>query len=69
MKLDVLLAVPAVYQPGLDFNAVRRCFPYGKVKIQIQDGGMIASNGKASAEMGDSNEDMIVVCVAVTVGY
>jgi uncharacterized protein (TIGR02058 family) len=30
---------------------------------------MIASNGKVIQEMGDKNEDMIVVCVAVTVGY
>ena len=69
MKLDVLLAVPAIYQPGLDLDAVRKCFPYGKVNIQIQDGGMIATSGKMIEEMGDKNEDMVVVCVAVTVGY
>lgn len=72
MKLDVLLALPAKYQTegaGLDLEAVRRCFPYGTVHFQIQDGGMVACNGKAIAEMGDNNEDMIVVCVAVTVGY
>ena len=70
MKLDVLLAVPAKYQAGLDFGAVRRCFPYGQVRIQLpSDGGMIASNGKVISEMGDTNDDMIVVCVAVTVGY
>jgi uncharacterized protein (TIGR02058 family) len=70
MKLDVLLAVPAKYQAGLDLDAVRRCFPYGKVRIQLpNDGGMVASNGKIIAEMGDTNDDMIVVCCAVTVGY
>jgi uncharacterized protein (TIGR02058 family) len=69
MKLDVLLAVPAAYQAGLDLDAVRRCFPYGKVNIQIQNGGMTATNGKMIAEMGDKNEDMVVVCAAVTVGY
>lgn len=36
MKLDVLLAVPEKYQAGLDLDAVRKCFPYGKVNIQIQ---------------------------------
>lgn len=69
MKLDVLLAVPAIYQAGLDLDAVRKCFPYGQANIQIQDGGMIATSGVMIAEMGDKNEDMVVVCVAVTVGY
>ncbi|CAB9529096.1 Conserved hypothetical protein (Lin0512_fam) [Seminavis robusta] len=69
MKLDVLLAVPETYQSGLDLAAVRNCFPYGKVNIQIQSGGMIATSGKMIEEMGDKNEDMVVVCVAVTVGY
>lgn len=69
MKVDVLLAVPGTYQNGLDFDAVRRCFPYGAVRIQLQDGGMVASNGKVIPEMGDANQDMIVACVAVTVGY
>jgi uncharacterized protein (TIGR02058 family) len=69
MKLDVLLAVPRLYQDGLDLDLVRRCFPYGQIRIQIQDGGMIARNGKVIEEMGDVNEDMIVVCAAITVGY
>lgn len=69
MKLDVLLAVPPAYQSGLDLQAVRDCFPYGKIAIQIQDGGMVAKNGKLIPEMGDVNEDMVIVCVAVTVGY
>jgi len=69
MKLDVLLAVPGKYQSGLDLDAIRNCFPYGKVNIQIQDGGMVAQSGLAIAAMGDTNQDMVVVCVAVTVGY
>ena len=69
MKLDVLLAVPPLYQDSLDLESVRRCFPYGQIKFQIQDGGMVAQSGKAIAELGDTNEDMIIVCVAVTVGY
>ena len=69
MKLDVLLAVPPQYQEDLDLEQVRNCFPYGQVNIQIQDGGMVATSGKLIVEMGDKNEDMVVVCVAVTVGY
>ena len=30
---------------------------------------MVASHGLMIADMGDTNEDMVVVCVAVTVGY
>lgn len=70
MKLDVLLAVPAAYRAGLDVEAVKRCFPYGDIRVQLQDGGMVCSSGKMIAEMGDTiNDDMLVVCVAVTVGY
>ena len=69
MKLDVLLAVPAIYQDGLDLEKIKASFPYGQVRFQIQDGGMVATNGKIIVEMGDTNEDMVIVCVAVTVGY
>jgi uncharacterized protein (TIGR02058 family) len=69
MKLDVLLAVPSKYQAALDLDPVRESFPYGKVNIQIQDGGMVAQHGKMIETLGDTNEDMIIVCVAVTVGY
>lgn len=69
MKLDVLLAVPPAYQNELDFAVIRNCFPYGQVHIQTQDGGMIARSGIAIEELGDRNEDMVVVCAAVTVGY
>jgi uncharacterized protein (TIGR02058 family) len=69
MKLDVLLAVPEKYQADLDLEAIRAVFPYGQIRFQIQVGGMIATSGLAIAELGDKNEDMVVVCVAVTVGY
>ena len=69
MKLNVLVAVPPRYQEGLDISAIKSAFPYGKIRVQIQDGGMIADSGKAIASLGDKNTDMVVVCVAVTVGY
>jgi uncharacterized protein (TIGR02058 family) len=69
MKLDVLLAVPPQYQKGLDLAAVRACFPYGQVRIQIQDGGMVAASGAIIESLGDKNDDMVIVCVAVNVGY
>jgi uncharacterized protein (TIGR02058 family) len=67
--LNVLLAVPPKYQEGLDLEAIARVFPYGTVSIAIQDGGMVAPSGIAIEALGDRNQDMVVVCAAVTVGY
>uniref|UniRef100_A0A7S4NID5 Uncharacterized protein n=1 Tax=Odontella aurita TaxID=265563 RepID=A0A7S4NID5_9STRA len=69
LKLDVLLAVPPKYREGLDLDAVRDVFPYGETKITIQDGGMVAPSGIAIEKLGDKNQDMVVVCSSVTVGY
>ena len=69
LKLDVLLGVPHPYQHNLDLAPIRACFPYGTVHIQCNTGGLVAASGKIIAEMGDTNEDMIIVCAAVTVGY
>jgi uncharacterized protein (TIGR02058 family) len=69
LKLNVLLAIPPKYQEGLDLDAIAKVFPYGTVSITIQDGGMIAPSGIAIEALGDQNEDMVVVCAAVTVGY
>lgn len=69
LKLDVLLAVPAKYRDALDLSKVQEVFPYGSIRFQIQDGGMIAPSGIAIERLGDVNEDMVVVCCAVSVGY
>ena len=69
LKLDVILAVPPKYQDNLDLDAVSAVFPYGDCKFTIQDGGMIAPSGIAIERLGDINEDMVVVCCSVTVGY
>jgi uncharacterized protein (TIGR02058 family) len=69
LKLDVVLAVPGKYRVGLDLEEVSQVFPYGSVRYQVQDGGMVAPSGIAIERLGDSNEDMVVVCSAVTVGY
>lgn len=69
LKLDVILAIPPKYQQGLDLEAVKSVFPYGETKFTIQDGGMIAPSGIAIDSLGDKNDDMIIVCCAVTVGY
>jgi uncharacterized protein (TIGR02058 family) len=69
LKLDVVLAVPAKYRNALNLEDVQKVFPYGSIRFQIQDGGMIAPSGIAIDALGDTNDDMVVVCAAVTVGY
>mmetsp|Transcript_277 Transcript_277/g.700 ORF Transcript_277/g.700 Transcript_277/m.700 type:complete len:216 (+) Transcript_277:233-880(+) len=69
LKLDVLLAVPPKYKDSLDLSQVQEVFPYGSIRFQIQDGGMVAPSGIAIEKLGDTNEDMVVVCASVTVGY
>lgn len=69
LKLAVLLAVPPKYQAGLDLQVVAEVFPYGETEFTIQDGGMVAPSGIAIDTLGDTNDDMVVVCASVTVGY
>ena len=69
LKLDVILAVPPKYQAGLDLQKVAEVFPYGDTSFTIQDGGMIAPSGIAIEKLGDVNEDMVIVCSSVIVGY
>ena len=69
MKLNVILAVPKKYQDSLDLDEVATTFPYGEVNFVIQDGGMIAPSGRVIESLGDKNDDMLIVCAAVQVGY
>lgn len=69
LKLFVLLAVPPKYRNSVDLSEVAKVFPYGEVKFEIQDGGMVAPSGIAIEALGDKNQDMVVVCASVTVGY
>mmetsp|Transcript_5281 Transcript_5281/g.7768 ORF Transcript_5281/g.7768 Transcript_5281/m.7768 type:complete len:190 (-) Transcript_5281:208-777(-) len=68
LKLFVILAIPPKYQE-IDLEQVAKVFPYGDVKFEIQDGGMVAPSGIAIEALGDKNQDMVVVCASVTVGY
>jgi len=69
MKLNVILAVPAKYQDGLDLEEVKKVFPFGDIRFTVQDGGMIAPSGRAIKALGDKNDDMVIVNAAVQVGY
>lgn len=69
MKLSVILAVPQKYQHNLDLNECAKVFPYGKIQFTVQDGGMIAPSGVSIERLGDSCDDMVIVCCSVMVGY
>lgn len=69
LKLDVILAVPDKYRDGLDLDQVKTVFPYGQVRFIVQTGGMIAPSGITIDSLGDTNDDMVVVCASVSVGY
>jgi uncharacterized protein (TIGR02058 family) len=64
MKLHVILGVPSKYQDTLD-----GVFPFGVKRFEVIDGGLIAPSGRAIAELGDRNDDMVLVVAAVQVGY
>lgn len=69
MKLNVILGVPSKYQHTLNLDEVKNVFPYGDVKFVIQEGGLIAPSGRVIESLGDKNDDMLIVCAAVQVGY
>ncbi len=69
MKLNVILGVPSKYQNTLDLEEVKKVFPYGEVQFTVQDGGLIAPSGRIIESLGDKNDDMLIVCAAVQVGY
>ena len=48
---------------------MKKVFPYGEVKFVIQEGGLIAPSGRVIESLGDKNDDMLIVCAAVQVGY
>jgi len=69
MKLNIILSVPVKYQDGLDLSKLSEVFPYGDKTFVIQDGVMVAPSGRVIKTLGDKNDDMIIVCAAVQVGY
>lgn len=69
MKVNVILGVPAKYQDTLDLDQVAQVFPFGETQFQVKDGGLVAPSGRTIAELGDRNDDMVLVAAAVQVGY
>jgi uncharacterized protein (TIGR02058 family) len=71
MKINVILGVPVKYQDTLDLHilASSGLFPFGEARFEVRDGGLVAPSGRAIAELGDRNDDMVLVAAAVQVGY
>lgn len=68
MIVNVKLAVPCD-KDKLDIETVKKVLPFGKVTVEVVDGGMSTSSGIILEEKGDKNDQMYIVIAAVEVGY
>jgi uncharacterized protein (TIGR02058 family) len=68
MIVNVKLAVPCEKE-SLDIDAVKEALPFGKVSVEVMDGGMLTTSGIVLEEKGDKNDLMYIVVASVEVGY
>lgn len=68
MKVHVKLAVPCEKEK-LDIEAIKEVLPYGKVTVEVMDGGMMTTSGIVLEDKGDKNDMMYIVVASVEVGY
>ncbi|WP_066066797.1 Lin0512 family protein [Neobacillus soli] len=68
MRVNVKLAVPCDKE-NLDIMAVKEALPYGKVTVEVMDGGMKTTSGIVLEDKGDKNDMMYIVVASVEVGY
>ncbi|MGJ7919642.1 Lin0512 family protein [Neobacillus sp. LXY-4] len=68
MKVNVKLAVPCD-KDKLEIDAVKEALPYGKVTVEVIDGGMLTTSGIVLEDKGDKNDLMYIVVASVEVGY
>ncbi|GAB4814190.1 hypothetical protein N2152v2_001236 [Parachlorella kessleri] len=67
IKLKVKVACP---NPGMvDLCQLKTCFSYGKLEIEVVEGGMLCSSHHIVPDLGEGRDDMYVAVAAVTVGY
>lgn len=77
MKIHIQLGVPSMKEDQtedgenvVDLESIRKEFPYGTLlPIEIQEGGLLASNGIWQPGMAEPNDDMTLAVVCVTIGY
>jgi len=68
MVVNVKLAVPCDKEK-LDIDSVKEAIPFGKVSVEVMDGGMLTTSGIVIEEKGDVNDKMYIVVASVEVGY
>lgn len=68
MCVNIKLAVPCD-RDQLDHEKMKDTIPYGKVTVEVQDGGMITTSGIFLEDQEDKNEFMYMVNASVEVGY
>ena len=69
MKIHVQVGVPDSFGE-VDLEAIRAEFPYGQLlPIDVQTGGMLASNSVWKPGMAEAKDDMTLAVVCVTIGY
>lgn len=69
MKIHVQVGVPEG-MGAVDVDAIEAEFPYGQLlPIQVEAGGMQASNGVFQPGTSKPKDDMTLAVVCVTIGY
>ena len=68
MKLSLKIGVP--YPDLVDKDEVSSVLPYGNIiAMEIVEGGLNCSSGVVIESLGDTTDEFIIACAAVTVGY
>jgi len=68
MQVNVKLAIPADKEK-LDQDTIQSMIPYGKVTIEVVDGGMATTSGIFLEEQQDKSDLMYIVNAVIEVGY
>ena len=69
MKIHIQIGIPEGIG-DIDQKAIQAEFPYGNLlPIDIQHGGMLASNGIWQPGVAEPKDDMTLAVVCVTIGY
>ena len=68
LKLHVKIGVP--HPEKVDKAQVAKVFPYyGACDVVVVEGGLSAGSGIAIPSLGDTTDEMVIACCAVTVGF
>lgn len=69
MKIHVQVGIPEGIGV-VDEQAIQAEFPYGNLlPLDVQPGGMLASNGIWQPGVAEPKDDMTVAVVCVTIGF